>query len=581
MPRTLPVSGPSDRPEVAIRIDGEPVSRTLRSDLLRVDIHEELGRQARALLLFRNWDEEMEEVKHSEQGPFQPGAELEVELGYGSELNGVFQGVITAVRGLFLTGRIPTLEVSCRCRGALLSGPRRSRAFEATTDRGAGQSIAQDVGLEVDGEDGLEHPVLVQWNESAWDYLVRRAQALGWVLYVRDRTLVFRPPNVAEEPVATLRWGGTLQEIRMGENILERVGESTHRSWSPGSQAPEEGSLQAGEEGLPGGRRRPLAEALEQAGWGDRRERLGHPGRISPEELAAGARGRIMEETLAFHSGQGRTLGIPELRIDTLVELEGVGGRFGGPHYVTSVRHLLDQDRYVTAFQLGHPPAPGPRPDRPGGHATGVHPAVVADRDDPEGWAGVRVRFPWLGDDFPPLRARLSTPDAGGDRGFFFLPEADDEVLVSFLGGDPRFPVVVGALWNGANAPPEEGSEGNDTRSIISREGHRVTFDDGEGAGVLLETAGGRRAFLSDGEGAIELSDPDGSRIALGADGITIEAGPGRDVSISAPSGAVEIEATRLDAATTGPCSIQSSATLDLESSAILGIQGSLIKINS
>ncbi len=582
MSRTLPVSGPPDRPDVAIHIGGELLSRSIRSDLLRVDVHEEVGRLGRAQLLLRNWDEEADRIKHSDEGPFRSGAEVEVQMGYGAELQSVFSGVITGVRGNFLTGRVPTLEVACRCRGSVLAGPRRSRAFEETSDLGACRSIAQGAGLEVQqGEDGPDHPVLVQWRESAWDYLVRRAHVLGWVLYVRDRTLVFRPPEFGDPPVATLRWGGNVQELQVGEESFERLEASYRSSWNPASQSPEEGSLEAGREGSPSGNGESLRQTLDEAGWPDRHERLGQPGPIPPAELEARARGRMTRESLAFRSGRGRSLGVPALRIDTLVAIEGVGTRFNGPQYLTAVRHLLDHDRYVTEFQLGHPPIPSARPERPGGRATGVHPAVVTDLDDPEGWGGVRVRFPWLDVDFPPLRARLGRPDAGGDRGHFFLPEPDDEVLVSFLGGDPRYPVVVGALWNGSSSPPETATEENHRRTIVSREGHRVTFEDGDEAGIVLETSDGRRVRLSDGSGEIELGDPEGNRILLGADGVTIEAGSGKDVAISAPSGTVELEGAKLDASSTGPCSIQSSATLDLEASAVLGIQGSLVKINS
>ena len=64
---------------------------------------------------------------------------------------------------------------------------------------------------------------------------------------------------------------------------------------------------------------------------------------------------------------------------------------------------------------------------------------------------------------------------AGNLRGFYFLPEVDDEVLVAFEQGDARFPYVVGALWNGKDAPPEKNDDGqNNVRAIKSRSGHVI-----------------------------------------------------------------------------------------------------------
>ena len=99
----------------------------------------------------------------------------------------------------------------------------------------------------------------------------------------------------------------------------------------------------------------------------------------------------------------------------------------------------------------------------------------------------VKVKFPWLASD-ESAWARLAAPMAGAGRGFYFLPEMNDEVLVAFEQGDINRPYVIGCLWNGRDAPPEPasnvvGAHGKVNQRILkSRLGHTITIDDSPAA---------------------------------------------------------------------------------------------------
>jgi uncharacterized protein involved in type VI secretion and phage assembly len=111
----------------------------------------------------------------------------------------------------------------------------------------------------------------------------------------------------------------------------------------------------------------------------------------------------------------------------------------------------------------------------------GVVTGVVTNNQDPEKLGRVRVRFPWLSDEQESPWARMAVPMAGKERGLWLLPEVDDEVLVAFEQGDPRFPYVVGALWNKNAPPPPAGDAPGDVRMLRSRSGHVVRLDDTDG----------------------------------------------------------------------------------------------------
>ncbi len=171
----------------------------------------------------------------------------------------------------------------------------------------------------------------------------------------------------------------------------------------------------------------------------------------------------------------------------------------------------------------------------------GVYPALVTDVQDPDGQGRVQLRLPFVPADDGGAAlawARLATLMAGGDRGTWFIPEVGDEVLVAFTAGDPRWPVVIGALWNGVDAPPETMDSNNNLRSITSRSGHKLTFDDSAGSEkVVLETQGGHTLTLDDATGGtVTLEHSNGAKIKIDVTG-NIEITANLKVKIQAPAG--------------------------------------------
>ena len=160
----------------------------------------------------------------------------------------------------------------------------------------------------------------------------------------------------------------------------------------------------------------------------------------------------------------------------------------------------------------------------------GVYPALVKDISDPDGQGRVKVSLPWVPDTDGgsyEAWARLSTLMAGSNRGTWFIPDKDDEVVVAFEGGDPRRPYVLGGLWNGSDSPPEsmDGGGNNYKKEIVSRNGVKITLDDTDGQEQLkIETPGGCDVTLKDGPGSVTIEDSNGNSIKLESAGVTVTA---------------------------------------------------------
>ena len=204
--------------------------------------------------------------------------------------------------------------------------------------------------------------------------------------------------------------------------------------------------------------------------------------------------------------------------------------------------------------------------DRETAHKSyGVVVALVTSTKDPQSLGRVKVRYPWLGEEAEGNWARVTAPMAGKEMGIFFLPEIGDEVLVAFEHGDVRFPYVIGGLWNGKAKPPVSvGDEGkNDVRMIKSRSGHVVRLSD------------------EDGKEKIEIIDKSGkNRVSIDTATNTIIIAAEKDVTISAPNGAIKLAAQKVEIASSADTKIEAGAGMNVRASADLNLKGAMVNIN-
>jgi uncharacterized protein involved in type VI secretion and phage assembly len=187
-----------------------------------------------------------------------------------------------------------------------------------------------------------------------------------------------------------------------------------------------------------------------------------------------------------------------------------------------------------------------------GGRWYGVYPALVSDITDPDGQGRVKVTLPWspdTGSGRYEAWARIATLMGGPNRGSWFIPDVNDEVLLVFEGGDPRRPYVIGGLWNGRDSPPEsmDGAGKNFLKVLRSRNGVKITLDDTDGQETLvLETPGGQRVALKDGPGSVEVIDSNGNSVKLETSGITVTAAA--KVTVNASQVAISAGIVTVDA---------------------------------
>jgi uncharacterized protein involved in type VI secretion and phage assembly len=174
----------------------------------------------------------------------------------------------------------------------------------------------------------------------------------------------------------------------------------------------------------------------------------------------------------------------------------------------------------------------------------GVYLARVVAVNDPDGLSRVQVRL--LSFDGPESQdaaiwARVAVPFAGADRGAFFIPDVDDEVLVSFVNSDPRLPIVIGGLWNGgARAPEQLGGSGDrvDRWTITGKAGTRIAIVEEQPADATI-------SFTTPGGVSGELTDSGGGKIEFRVSGTTVTYDP-QGVTVNTPMN-VKVQATQVE----------------------------------
>jgi uncharacterized protein involved in type VI secretion and phage assembly len=176
--------------------------------------------------------------------------------------------------------------------------------------------------------------------------------------------------------------------------------------------------------------------------------------------------------------------------------------------------------------------------------------AEVVSVQDPQNLSRVQVRLlcaDGVEDHDSPVWARVAAPFAGAERGAFFIPDVGDEVLVAFVNGDSRQPIVLGGLWHGSADPPETlGGDRVDRWTITGKAGTRIAIEESGSPTIKFTTPGGANCEITDGGGGKVEIIVAGNTITIDSSGVTIQAAAQVNVQasqVSVSAGMVTVDA--------------------------------------
>ncbi|MCP5527850.1 MAG: type VI secretion system tip protein VgrG [Verrucomicrobiales bacterium] len=579
MPETVAIPEARRSDLVAFKLLADGVEVPPEVELLSAEVVFAVNRVPHARFVFRDGDVATGTFALSESDALAPGVEIEFQLGYHEELNPVFKGRVTRHGISLRNGRPSQLVIECRHPAFQMTLTRRCRQFNDQTDSDIASSLLGEYGLAGEVASAtVTHSQMVQYAATDWDFLLRRARANGWVVVPGIETVSVREPDYDADPSLGLGPGGVIELFEGGIEARDQPGSVVAAAWDPAAQERIESTAESAvepEAGQPDGAR--LA-----GGIGFEAQHVWHGGALASDELEQWAARSLFRHRLAKLRARARCQGTAAIRPGGMVRLEGLGARFNGATYVAAVRHEITTGTWRTDCQLGLDPSWFPWAEEGAQPAAGLLPSphglqvgrVIALEGDPASGERIQVGLPVTHPEG--LWARLATLEAGADRGHVFRPEIGDEVVVGFLEGDPRHPVVLGALHSAANAAPIPASDDNHEKGYTSRSGMKVHFNDDTKV-LTLSTEAGNRVVLSEAEQGITLEDQNGNRIVLSPDGIVIESQNAIEIKATADG---RFEAVNLNLNAQAQAKVEGGAQTELSSSGTTTVRGSLVQIN-
>ena len=579
--RAIPTPAPADRPSFKILVAGEQV--TPEYQVKAVVVTRSFNRVATAEVIVHDGDPAIEDFKVSNAEDFAPGAEIEIRAGYHGDEERVFTGVVVRHGLRIYKNKGSVLRVECRDAAVKMTLGRRSAYFYDVQDSEVIEELAGNAELSTDVEaTGVVHPQMVQFYSSDWDFVVTRAQANGQLVTTANGELVVKKPDGSGDPVLSLTYGGNLLDFEAVMDARDQFESVTASGWDAAGQERLDLEGAAATAVVPGNV--DAGELAAVAAHGPLE--LRHSAQPADDELQAWADGERLRRAFAQVRGRARIQGSAVVVPGDTVELGGVGDRFNGKALVSGVRHEIDAKNWETDLTFGLDPklfgqvatnvmASPAHGLLPGASDLQIG-LVTALEGDPAGEDRVQVRIPLVDPDEEGVWARVATLDAGENRGSFFRPEIGDEVIVGFLGGDPRHPVILGGLNSSAKPAPIAASDDNPEKGFVTRSELKLLFDD-EKKTVTVSTPNGNIAVLSDEDGGITLEDENGNKVVTSADGIVMESAA--DIVLKA-AGDVSVEGANVSSAASAQLKAEGSAGAEISSGGSTVVKGSVVQIN-
>jgi Rhs element Vgr protein len=576
--RRLPIERSTDLPTFTVRIEGNKIPDAIQ--VIAITIQKSINRIPNALLTLSDGDAAAQDFPLSNMDSFVPGKKIEISAGYHRDEQRVFAGVIVGQSVKVRAGRGPVLFVQCRDRAARLTVAAQSAYYRDKSDGDVIAELlrAQELESEV-GATGPAHPAMVRHQATDWDYIVMRAEANGMLVSADDGRVTVAKPSI-QAPALTLNYGATLLELEAELDARRQLPSAKTRGWDAASQAPRE--VTAREPSLRGAGN--LGED-ELASVLDQPMQLAYAGVLREQELQSWADARLLRSRLAKVLGRARCQGFGAVKPGQTLGLRGVGERFSGDLFIAAVQHDLSPQDWHTTLQFGlsertfasehdasEQPAAGLVPS-----ISGLHIGVVTKLEgDPDGEQRVRVRMPLTSAADDGVWARLASLDAGNQRGATFRPELDDEVVLGFLQGDPRQPIVLGMLHSSAKPSPLEPSDENAKKGFTTRQGMRVMFDDAEKS-ITIDTPAGNAIVLSEDSGGIEISDQSGNTLSMSDQGIELSSQGALKLTAS---GDLKLSGKNVTLEANAQLTAKGNAGAELSTSGQCVVKGSLVQIN-
>ena len=440
-----------------------------------------------------------------------------------------------------------------------------SDTFPNSTDTDIVRRVAQKARIKIgqlDPSGVVYDDVVYQQNQTNMEFLRERAAKVGFELFVQDNKIYFRKPK--SNGSLKLEWLEDVTSFDVRVDSTKQVSSVQVNSWDYSQKKLISETVSK-------------EQLITETGNGNgssvaSKFKIEKPPKMivvdrpvdtakEAKQMAQAVRNELGGE---FVNADAKAEGNPYIRPGKVVELKKLGPRYSGKYYITETSHRYVRGNYATHFKVRGLRGSSLSSVLMPTHKTRLQPGqtllvgIVTKNKDPKGWGRVKVKFPTLNDDKESHWARVVGLGAANGRGFYCLPEIDDEVLVCFEHGDIHRPYIIGGVWNGKDKTVETVADTVKDgkvrlRTIKTRTGHEIQFveeDQGKSkAGIYIKTKNGHQIDLNDSEEFIEIKTKGKHSIRMDdkpmKKKIQIETSKGHQVVLNDAKSTVKVETKR------------------------------------
>ena len=566
-----------------ILVEGEELNSEY--SVMAITVHKAVNKIPIAQLILLDGDLSKQDFEASSSDTFDPGKEVTIKLGYQQKEDVVFEGIITKHGIKIKEGQPMMLVLELKDKAVKMTVNRKNRYFEEKKDSEIIDEILGEYDVTADVEDTtVTHKEMIQYYCTDWDFIVARAEANGKLVYVSDGEVTVKKPDLSKATLGELAFGFNIYEFEAEMDARDEYTEVKSSAWDYAKQELVEKTSKP-----PAGKEQGelTGETLSDV-IGAPEFPMQHTGKRPDAELQAWSDAKLMRSRLAKIKGRVKIEGYNVVKPGDMIALQEFSKKFNGNAFVSEIRHQFSSSStWYTDIKFGlaqefltkkYPdvtevPASGMLP---GIH--GLHIAIVTNiHEDPDGEDRVKVKIPVISTEDEGSWARVATLDAGNERGSFFRPEVNDEVIVGFLNDDPRDPIILGMLHSSSLKSPIAPAEENNEKGFITRSKIKLVFDDDKKS-VTIETPGKNMVVISDDEKSITLTDQNKNKIVMDDKGITIESC--KDIMLTASKGDIKAEGVNISNSANAKFSAEGTSGAELTSSASAVIKGAVVQIN-
>lgn len=340
-------------PNIKILVQGKALSPELEADFVSAKVSEDIDAPSMFDLKFVTWDIKKQQFTWIDKEVFEVGDTIEIQIGYDNNLLTVIIGEITGLEPEFSQDSTPMLVVRGHdFRHRLLRG-RQTRSFKDMKDSDIVSIVAKGKGLTSKVDDTkIKLEYILQHNQTDWEFLQERATRLGYEVAIENKELFFRTPEISEKQLFTITFGDDLQDFYPRLSTMNLVSQVQVQGWIPKDKKAVVMKTGAGKEGnLMAGQTSGAKEV--QRAFGNSSDQIVNQSVSSKAEAEQISVGLFQSGLLNYITGEGTCIGYPNLRAGKVIEIAGVGKKFGGLYYLLTVEHSYSAtDGYQTAFTV-------------------------------------------------------------------------------------------------------------------------------------------------------------------------------------------------------------------------------------